>query len=70
MADALDSGSSGSFSCEGSSPFLRIYYKRNHWKIPMVFYFLNLPIFLRNFINISVFCHISFIFPYYNDFNI
>ena len=24
MADALDSGSSGSSSCEGSSPFLRI----------------------------------------------
>ncbi len=24
MADALDSGSSGSLSCEGSSPFLRI----------------------------------------------
>lgn len=23
MADALDSGSSGSLSCEGSSPFLR-----------------------------------------------
>ena len=27
MADALDSGSSGSFSCEGSSPFLRIGHK-------------------------------------------
>lgn len=28
MADALDSGSSGSSSCEGSSPFLRIEPKR------------------------------------------
>lgn len=27
MADALDSGSSGSSSCEGSSPFLRMVLK-------------------------------------------
>ena len=27
MADALDSGSSGSLSCEGSSPFLRMKHK-------------------------------------------
>ena len=59
------------YTCKPTiSPFLRSHYKRNHWRIPMVFYFLNLPIFLRNFINISVFCHIGFIFPYYNDFNI
>ena len=36
MADALDSGSSGSLSCEGSSPFLRTSDK-NSWVIKSFF---------------------------------
>ena len=59
MADALDSGSSGSNPVRVQVPFSAVNRNKKPPEIqgfPMVFlYFTNLLIFLRNFINISVF---------------